>query len=127
MQRDSMTKPRILIVEDDPSARVALVRLLSKAYSVESAETAEAGEDRLKTFQPDLVLTDVHLPGESGLTLVKRVRMQSPECIVLVMTAHSSVEVAVEAMRSGARDFIVKPINFDALELVIQRELEHQS
>jgi two-component system NtrC family response regulator/two-component system response regulator HydG len=127
MSAGAMTQPRILVVEDDASARVALVRLLSKTYTVDSVETAEAAEDRLQSFQPDLVLTDVHLPGESGLTLVKRIQDQSPETIVLVMTAHSSVELAVEAMRSGARDFIVKPINFEALELEIRRELDHQA
>src|SRR5262245_48038975 len=111
-------QPRILIVEDEAAAREALVRLLSASAVVDSCETVEAAEDRLESFRPDVVLTDIHLPGQSGLTLVKKVKEQIPECIVLVMTAYSSVEVAVEAMRSGARDFIVKPINFDALELV---------
>jgi two-component system NtrC family response regulator/two-component system response regulator HydG len=118
--------PKILIVEDEAAARDALVRLLSAEYDVASCETAEAAEEEIRRFQPDVVLTDVRLPGASGLTLVQKARQAIPECIVLVMTAYTSIETAVEAMKAGARDFIVKPINLDALELVLRRELEHQ-
>ena len=117
---------RILVVEDEAAARDALVRLLETDYHVAACDTAETAEAKLETFRPDVVLTDVRLPGSSGLQLLPKVRERIPECIVLVMTAYSSVESAVEAMRAGANDFIVKPINVDALELVLERELAHQ-
>ena len=118
--------PRILIVEDEAAARDALVRLLELTYAVEACETAEGAEDALGRFRPDVVLTDVRLPGASGLSLIPKVREMHPESVVIVMTAYSSVETAVEAMRAGARDFVMKPVNFDALELIIQREIENQ-
>jgi two-component system NtrC family response regulator/two-component system response regulator HydG len=118
--------PKILIVEDEAAARDALVRLLSHDYDVASTETAEGAEEELHRFRPDLILTDVRLPGASGLTLVERARELIPECIVLVMTAYTSIEVAVQAMRMGARDFIIKPINLEALEMVLKREIDHQ-
>ncbi len=119
-------KPRVLIVEDEATARDALVRLLDGPYLALGVDTAEAAEEKLLEFRPDVVLTDIRLPGASGLELVQRVRELIPETIVLVMTAYSSVETAVEAMRLGARDFIVKPINFEALELVLEREVGNQ-
>jgi two-component system NtrC family response regulator/two-component system response regulator HydG len=121
-----LVQPRVLIVEDEDAARNALVRLLSPEFQVASCDTAEAAEIEIKRFSPDVLLTDVRLPGASGLTLVQKAKTAIPECIVLVMTAYTSVETAVEAMRAGARDFIIKPINFDALELVLRREIDHQ-
>jgi DNA-binding NtrC family response regulator len=122
------TKPmlRMLIVEDDASTRKALSHLLGDRFIVEACELAEEAETLLGEFRPDIILTDVRLPGESGLALLDKARVVAPEAIVIVMTGHSSIETAVQAMRSGARDFIVKPINFEALDLVISRELEHQ-
>jgi DNA-binding NtrC family response regulator len=120
-------RARILVVEDEPSARNALVVLLGDQYEVEAVETAEAAEQRLHAFLPDVLLTDIRLPGMSGMDLIPRVRAAIPECVVLVMTGYSSIETAVQAMRAGARDFIVKPLNLDAVELVLQRELEAQA
>jgi DNA-binding NtrC family response regulator len=119
-------QPKVLIVEDEDAARTALVRLLSQDYEVAACDTAEAAEVEIERFSPDVVLTDIRLPGASGLTLVPKARQVIPECIVLVMTAYSSIETAVEAMKAGARDFIIKPINFEALELVLRREIDHQ-
>jgi two-component system NtrC family response regulator/two-component system response regulator HydG len=118
-------KPRILIVEDESTARDALARLLDGEFEVDSSPTAEAAEEKMQVFRPDVLLTDVRLPGMSGLDLVEKVRNKIPECIILVMTAYSSVETAVQAMQAGARDFLVKPINFEALELVLKRELDN--
>ncbi|MBI4820640.1 MAG: sigma-54-dependent Fis family transcriptional regulator [Deltaproteobacteria bacterium] len=119
-------KPKVLVVEDEGSARNALLQLLEGQYEVQGTDSAEGAIPLLESFRPDVVVTDVRLPGESGLALVRKAREAIPECVVIVMTAYSSVEVAVEAMRSGARDFVVKPVNFEAFELVLQRELEAQ-
>ncbi|MBI2378935.1 MAG: sigma-54-dependent Fis family transcriptional regulator [Deltaproteobacteria bacterium] len=117
---------RILVVEDEVAARRALVQLLETDYEVRSCETAESAEPLLEEFSPDVLLTDLRLPGASGLTLVERARAKIPECIIFVLTAYSSVEKAVEAMKAGARDFVVKPVNFDEFELKLRRELDAQ-
>ena len=120
-------RAKILIVEDEqPGVRTMLVRRLERDYDVASCATAEEAETLSRRFLPDVLLTDVHLPGASGLSLLKTIRAEIPECLTLVMTACSSIETAVEAMKNGARDYIVKPINFEALEFVLRREIEHQ-
>ncbi|MBI2376632.1 MAG: sigma-54-dependent Fis family transcriptional regulator [Deltaproteobacteria bacterium] len=121
-----VSKPKVLVVEDEASARDALVQLLEGPYEVRGTDSAEQASFLLEGFAPDVLVTDVRLPGESGLELVRRAKARIPECVVLVMTAYSSVEVAVEAMRAGAKDFVVKPVNFEAFELVLARELEAQ-
>ena len=118
--------PRILIVEDEAAARNALVQLLASDYVVEGCGTAETAEAKLEAFCPDVVLTDVRLPGQSGLDLLSLVRTRTPETIVILMTAYSSIQLAVEAMKAGARDFVTKPINFESLELILRREIDHQ-
>ena len=125
-ERTASPRPRILIVEDNAQARNALATLLKSRYEVEACDTAEAARERFPKFRPDVLLTDIRLPGSSGLTLIPSVLKAIPECIVLVMTGYPFLEDAVAAMRSGARDFIVKPINFEALQLVLQRELRAQ-
>ncbi|MBI2378640.1 MAG: response regulator [Deltaproteobacteria bacterium] len=72
------------------------------------------------------MVTDIRLSRESGLVLAGRVKERIPECVVLIMTAHASPEVSVAALRSGARQVIRKPVNFEALELILQRGLEDQ-
>ncbi|MBX2813937.1 MAG: sigma-54 dependent transcriptional regulator [Myxococcales bacterium] len=124
--RESSERPRIMIVEDNAQARNALATLLKNKYDVEACDTAEAAREKFPKFRPDVLLTDIRLPGSSGLTLIPAVLKAIPECIVLVMTGYPFLEDAVAAMRSGARDFIVKPINFEALQLVLQRELRAQ-
>ncbi len=119
-------RPRIMVVEDNAQARNALATLLRSKFDVEACDTAESAKEKLPKFRPDVLLTDIRLPGASGLTLIPTVLKAIPECIVLVMTAFPFLEDAVAAMRSGARDFIVKPINFEALQLVLQRELRAQ-
>ncbi len=118
---------RILVVEDDPATRMAVVGLLDAHYEVTGRGTVEAAEEALGTFLPDLVLTDLRLPGASGLALISLVREEIPECAVIVMTAFSSVDTAIKAMKLGAAAYLTKPLNFDELLLVIARELTHQA
>lgn len=120
-----MSKGRILVVDDEASARNALTEILSdEGYSVSAASDgfkalALAGEQA-----PEIVLTDVKMPGMDGLHLLEELRHRFPETAVVLMTAFGAVESAVRAMRHGAADYLVKPLNSDELLVVIERSLE---
>ncbi|MGJ5820675.1 sigma-54-dependent transcriptional regulator [Paludibaculum fermentans] len=121
-----MTGKRILIVDDEESLRrVTQLRLQQAGYE---AATAADGDEALAFLQrhpQDLVLTDLRMPGMSGLDLLKRIRQDFPEIIVIVVTAFGTIESAVEAMKQGAFDYIIKPVNSDALRIILARALEH--
>ncbi|MBN9661765.1 MAG: sigma-54-dependent Fis family transcriptional regulator [Acidobacteria bacterium] len=121
-----MTGKRILIVDDEESLRrVTQLRLQQAGYE---ASTAADGDEALAFLQrhpQDLVLTDLRMPGMSGLDLLKRIRQDYPEIIVIVVTAFGTIESAVEAMKHGAFDYIIKPVNADALRMILARALEH--
>lgn len=121
-----MTGKRILVVEDDESLRrVTQFQLEQAGYQVLTASDGSKALALLEKAPQDLVITDLMMPGISGLELLKRIRADYPETIVILVTAFGSVESAVEAMKIGAYDFITKPINPDALILLINRALEH--
>lgn len=116
-------KSRILVVEDeDKLRRVVQLQLQSAGYEVEQAGTAELG---LKLADHvDLVLTDLRLPGMDGLALLAAIQKQTPQLPVIVMTAFGTVEVAIEAMKAGAVDFVLKPFSLDHLVAVVKKALE---
>jgi two-component system NtrC family response regulator len=120
-----MSEGRILVVDDDESLRRVLqVQLQDLGYEV---ATATGGSDALALLAEsprELVLTDLRMPGMSGLELLKRIRNEHPETVVIVITAFGSIETAVEAMRAGAYDYVTKPIVPDALELTVGKALE---
>ena len=118
------TKGRILVVDDESNARAALVELLrEEGYSVEGAGDAFKALGKLPEMAPDLVLTDLKMPGMDGIDLLKKIHEHDREIVVVVMTAFGAVETAVAAMRAGASDYLTKPINVVELSLVIEREL----
>jgi two-component system response regulator HydG len=118
---------RILVVDDELNARTALVELLrDEGYAVEAAADAFKALGKAADFAPDLVLTDLKMPGMDGLALVTRLRENDPDLPVVVMTAFGEVESAVRAMHAGARDYLAKPVNVGELSLVIARELEQR-
>jgi DNA-binding NtrC family response regulator len=116
-------KPRILIVEDEEKLqRVLELQLRSADFETDKASTAE---DALRLAdRADLVLTDVRLPGMSGLELIGAIRRQNTRTPIVVMTAFGTVETAVEAMKAGAADFLLKPFSLDHLMTVIGKALE---
>ena len=112
----------VLVVEDDPHQREQLAGFLrSLDLTVEEAESAEAARARLDEGGLDIVVTDLRLPGEDGVSLLRWARARHPLVGFLVVTAHGSVEAAVEAMRHGAHDFLTKPIDLDVLEQRLRR------
>ncbi len=111
-----MPSSRILIVEDRASLRKMLEHALAtEGYSVDVAGSAEEGAKRLAEGSFDLVLTDLKLPGASGLEVVKAARAAQPPAAAIVMTAYGTVGSAVEAMKLGAVDFLEKPVEIDEL------------
>jgi DNA-binding NtrC family response regulator len=120
-------KGRILIVDDEVNARTALAELLrDEGYSVETAADGFKALPKLEEHEPDLVVTDLKMPGIDGLELMRKVTARNPDCVVVVMTAFGAVDSAVKAMREGAADYLIKPVNVEELVLVIQRELERK-
>jgi DNA-binding NtrC family response regulator len=118
---------RILIVDDEANARTALAELLrEEGYQVETAADGFKALPKLDEFGPDLVLTDLKMPGMDGIALMEKARESDPERVVVVMTAYGSIDTAVSAMRQGAADYLTKPINVEELVLVLDRALERR-
>ena len=119
-------KKRILVVDDEEKLRrVIELHLLAAGFEVDKAAAAEEG---LKLAdRADLVLTDLRLPGMNGLELLARIRRQNSQAPVIVMTAFGTVENAVEAMKSGATDFLLKPFSLDHLTAVVNKALEYRA
>lgn len=121
-----MSAKRILIVEDeDKLRRVVQLELESQGYDVDGAPSAEQALGLSSTA--DLVLTDLRLPGMDGLQLISELRNRGIGAAVIVMTAHGSVETAVEAMKLGAADFLQKPFSLDHLTTIVEKVLAVQS
>jgi DNA-binding NtrC family response regulator len=119
------TKGRILVVDDEVNARTALGELLrDEGYVIETAADGFKALGKVADFAPDLVLTDLKMPGMDGIQLLGRLHEQEPDLPVVVMTAFGEVETAVSAMRAGARDYLSKPVNVGELSVVLARELE---
>ncbi|MEX1025335.1 MAG: sigma-54 dependent transcriptional regulator [Planctomycetota bacterium] len=117
-----MTIQRVLIVDDDTLSREFLTEAISSlGFSAEAVQNGEDACRRLQTDSYDLVVSDLRMPGMSGVELCSRLSEQHPEMPVVLVTAHGTIGTAVEAMRNGARDFLVKPCTPDSIQLVIQR------
>ena len=121
-----MKTSRILVVDDEDSLRRVLqVQLEQDGYSVVTAASAQQAFSLLQLRGYDLVITDLRMPGLSGMEVLKQVKSQYSETVVIVLTAFGSVETAVEAMKAGAYDFLTKPVHPDELSLVVARALDH--
>jgi two-component system response regulator PilR (NtrC family) len=118
-------KTRILVVDDELSMREFLTILLEReGYQVASAGNADDALSILDTSLFDLVISDVQMPGLNGIELLGRIKAVSPDTVVLMITAFSAAEQAVEAMKLGAYDYIPKPFKIDEVKLLIRNALE---
>jgi diguanylate cyclase (GGDEF)-like protein len=124
--RDASAQPRVLIVDDTRFDREIEREALDGVGVIESAESAEEALERLASDRFDLLLTDLHLPGLSGIDLLARVRAEHPATDVILVTAHASVDSAVQALRMGAADYLKKPVGADELAHVVRRTLERR-
>ncbi len=118
-------KPEVWLVEDDPLQQKFLREFLERRYRVEAFDRAGPLMQHLRTRIPDVLLLDFRLPDRSGLDVLREVRRRVPELPVIVITAYGRIEDAVEAMRAGAFYYLTKPVDFDTLEGLLERALDH--
>ena len=120
--------PRILVVDDDAAVGWALQQALGQAgYTVTLAADAQAAQRQLKRQAADLVITDIRMPGMSGLELLGLLRAEHPDMPVVVSTAHGTMETAIEAVNKGAFDYLPKPLDLDRTLDVVRRALGEDS
>src|SRR6266403_5609887 len=117
-------QPTILIVDDEKHTRDGLRRLLEDEYDTYVAADSASAMDVLERDQIDVLITDLRLGGEDGMTLIERALKLPHPPICIMMTAYGSVDTAVEAMKRGAYDFVTKPLNLDKVEILIARALK---
>ena len=116
---------KILVIDDEPTLRESLqIALSASGYEVRTARSGEEGWDLFQRESPDLVLLDHWLPGINGDQVLQRMKEANPEIPVIIMTAQGSVELAVQSMKMGAFDFLVKPFELDQVETLVQKGLE---
>jgi DNA-binding NtrC family response regulator len=117
--------PAILIVEDEPKMlRLLELNLTEEGYTTHTASDAETGLNTLRQEKIDLVVTDLKLPGMDGLEFLQAVKRADARIPVIVMTAYGTVETAVEAMKAGASDYVLKPFSLEEMKLIVRKELD---
>jgi len=116
-----MKRPSILIVDDERNTREGLERALREKYDVFTAEDGARGAQLLEANSIDVLLTDLRMPGDDGMKLLRRAQTLTNPPVSIMMTAYGSIEGAVAAMQAGAYHYIPKPVNLDELEIVLQR------
>ena len=116
---------RILVVDDEVKMGVLLASTLEdEGYEVTRTERGDHAVSLLRKSQFDLVITDLKMSPVGGLSVLQEARRANPECVVLLMTAHDSVETAVSAMKAGAADYLAKPFSLDEMVMLVRRQLE---
>ncbi len=119
---------RLLIVEDEDTLCQSLQRVLSKeGYVVDIADSAETAFKLLESKSYDLIITDIILPGISGIELLTKYRKTNPAQKVIIITAYASLVTAVEAIKAGACDFIIKPLMHDEMKRVVRNAIDRPS
>jgi DNA-binding NtrC family response regulator len=122
-----MKRRKVLVIDDDASLRrVMEMQLEEIGCDVLAVASGKEALGVLEEVTPDLVITDLRIPGMSGMDILKSIRADHPELTVIMVTAYGTVKTAVEAMKAGAYDYLTKPIDYDELTLVVNRALEHQ-
>ena len=116
---------RILFIDDDPGSRESLTLLLElEGYEVEAVAAGEDAMELLSRKSYDVVITDLFLPGVSGIDILKHVKEHSLPCNVILITGNATAETAVKAMKEGAFDYITKPLNFEKLKVLVAKAVE---
>jgi DNA-binding NtrC family response regulator len=117
-----MSIQRILVVDDDSLSREFLTEAVAElGYRSDSAASAAEALEKVRSDPPDLVLSDMRMPGKDGLELLREIHNHWPEIATVLITAHGTIESAVQAMREGTSDFLLKPCSPEALEIVLKR------
>jgi len=122
------TPTRILVVDDEVGIREGCRRVLvPQGFEVDVAENGPVGLRKLRESRYDVLLLDIMMPGMSGMEVLRQARQIDPDLICIIITGYATVELAVQAVREGAHDFIAKPFSADLLLQVVNRELERRA
>src|SRR3954469_2937957 len=118
---------RILVIEDDPGVSASMEMLLpARGYAVEFAARAQEGIARASANEFELVITDLRLPDGDGMEVIRTLHNAQPALPLIMMTSYSSLNTAIEALRNGAVDYVIKPFHNDALLFAIERALNER-
>ena len=119
-------RSRILIVDDEPEITSILHDLFAAEYDCTTAGSAEQAIERLRANDYELVVSDITMPGMSGLDMIPHVKNMSPNTVVVMVSGMQTVESAIDALRLGAFDYVMKPFDLRQVEAVVKRALDHQ-
>jgi len=120
-------KNTVLVVDDDPAHRTMLKTLLGGwGYLIDEADDGSTAIHMVHEQPYDLILMDIRMIKVSGIEALQEIKTINPAIPIIIMTAYSSVETAVAALKSGAYDYLTKPLDFDELRLVIERAMDHR-
>lgn len=116
----------VLVVDDEPVARYAIVRAFQAEHRVVEASSVAEAREKVISDRPDVILLDYNMPGEDGMVLLRELQAEPESPAVIMITAHGSERLAVDAMKAGAYDYLAKPYDLDELRLLLARALERQ-
>ena len=115
----------ILVIDDEAKLhRILEISLEGLGYNVRTASTGSEGIDIAKSSMPSLVITDMKMPGMSGMEVLQEIKKMDSEVPVIIMTAYGTVQSAVEAMKAGAIDYILKPFDISEMEMIVEKALD---
>ena len=119
-------KPRILLVDDDTTALDLMCEILSeKDYEVDTSSSVDEAVEKLKSQHYHALITDLKMPGKSGIELLEYMVSTYPDIPVIMLTAYGTIQTAVEALKKGAFDYIAKPVQLEELALVLEKAINH--
>ena len=113
----------ILIVDDDKSIRYSLKRMLEEEFSILTAQNGEEALTQVRENPPDLIIMDIKMPGRSGIEILKEIKSIDPKSLVILMTAYGTTETAIEAMKYGAFDYILKPFPIPQMKALVEKAI----
>lgn len=126
-ESDTLLLKRVLVVDDEESIRIMLRGMLKKyGYNIELAANSNEALGKIESFKPDIVLVDVRMPDIDGISLVKKITKERNDIIFFIMTAYGSLEVALEAIRAGAYDYLTKPFKGEEILLALRKVEERE-
>lgn len=125
MNEQDVTRLRILVVDDEQPVRELLVEILGGDHECESADSAEAALQMIAATEYAVVISDIDMPGTSGIDMVPSVLSVSPNTVILLISGNLSIDYSVQAIRVGAFDYITKPFELDFVELSVRRAIDH--
>jgi len=122
------TAERVLIVEDEPSTRLGLSELVRTwGFTTDAAADGEEALQRITTFRPSIIISDLVMPRMGGLDLLRSLKDDGGEFVVVILTAQGTVETAVEALKEGAYDYLTKPVDLQRLRILLAKIVERHA